>query len=234
MTPERFERITRVLDKRQPDLTVITDEVHKGRNLSAIVRTCDAVGVDTIHTVVPKAGFQHYRGTALGSHKWVEVQMHAGVIKPIKGLKAKGFQVVAAHLSESAHDYRSVDYTKPTAVLLGTEKHGISQVAMEHVDQQVTIPMQGMVASFNVSVACAIIMMEAQNQRLQAGLYGKSRLPPEVYAKRLFCWCYPDLAQFCHENELEYPLLDDRGELLQSPEWYKNVRQLLASRSNSE
>ena len=75
MTPERFSKIQRVLSKRQPDLTVITDEVHKGRNLSAIVRTCDAVGITEFNSVIPGAGFRPYRGTTLGSDKWVNVHL---------------------------------------------------------------------------------------------------------------------------------------------------------------
>jgi tRNA (guanosine-2'-O-)-methyltransferase len=228
MTPERYNRIISVLDRRQPDLTVITDEVHKGRNLSAIVRTCDAVGIDTIHTVLPKAGFQHYRGTALGSHKWVDVALHENVIQPIKQLKYEGFRVIAAHLSEEAIDYRDYDYTQPTALLLGTEKYGVSESAMAEVDEFVTIPMSGMVASFNVSVASAIILMEAQNQRKRAGCYENSRLDPKIYQNRLFRWCQPILANFCEENGLEFPELDEEGEVRDGPGWYEQMRLKLA------
>ena len=73
MTPERIERLRRVLDRRQPDLTVVTDFVHKQRNLSAIVRVCDAAGVATRYPVLGEEDYRAFRGTAMGSHNWVEV-----------------------------------------------------------------------------------------------------------------------------------------------------------------
>ncbi len=227
MTPERYSRIVNVLNKRQPDLTVITDEVHKGRNVAAIIRTCDAVGIDNIHVVIPKAGFQNYRGTALGSEKWVEVALHENVATPIHRLQNQGFQVVAAHLSDTAVDYRTIDYTRPTAVLLGTERHGPSKKALDDVDTHITIPMLGMVASYNVSVAAAIIMAEASQQRQQSGLYDQPRLAESIYKERLFCWCHPVLADYCHKHNLDYPELNEKGDLIEGPSWYRRVREEL-------
>ena len=109
MTPQRFARIQSVLQKRQPDLTVITDEVHKGRNLSAIVRTCDAAGVPRLHCVEPRLGFRAYRGTALGSHKWVDTVLHPDIETALNTLQQQGYRLLAASLCEQAVDYRSVD-----------------------------------------------------------------------------------------------------------------------------
>ena len=225
MTPERYQTIRRVLDRRQPDLTLITDEVHKGRNLSALVRTCDAVGIDTIHCVVPRAGYRPYRGTALGSHKWVDTALHERVDDPVRQLRERGFQIVAAHLSPAAVDYRQPDYTRPTALLLGTEKQGVSAAALAAADCQVVIPMMGMVASYNVSVACAIILAEVQRQRQQAGLYARSRLPEATYRRRLFQWCQPSVSAFCDARGLDYPDLDREGEIVDAPRWYRSVRE---------
>ena len=230
MTPERYHRITSVLDKRQPDLTVITDEVHKGRNVAAIIRNCDAVGIDTIHAVVPEAGFQHYRGTTQGSHRWVEVVSHQSVEEPIRSLQYQGFQVLAAHLSSVSVDYRQVDYTRPTALLLGTEKYGVSEAALAQIDQPITIPMEGMVASFNVSVACAIILLEARHQRERSGYYQQRRLADDIYRQRLFCWCYPDLADYCHQHQLDYPKLNQKGDIVDGPDWYRAVKKKVVER----
>lgn len=82
MTPERFKRITAVLNRRQPDLTVVTDQVHKGRNLSAIIRTCDAVGVDSIHAVMPSEGYQVFNGTSASADKWVAVNHYSDIREP--------------------------------------------------------------------------------------------------------------------------------------------------------
>lgn len=231
MTPARYETICRVLRQRQPDLTVITDEVHKGRNLSAIVRTCDAVGISEFHCVQPRKGYRAFRGTALGTHKWVNTQLHDNVGQGINTLKQRGFNIVAAHLDESALDFRDVDYSQPTALLMGTEKEGVSEQALELVDQQVVIPMMGMVESFNVSVACAIILTEVQRQRQLAGMYDESRLDPEVYRKTLFQWCQPIVTKYCDENDLDYPALDDEGEIINPSQWYRDVRLTKAPRA---
>ena len=230
MTPERKDRITQVLDKRQPDLTVITDEVHKSRNLAAIVRNCDAVGIDNIHCVVPKSGYQIFMGTSASAEKWVELHHHADVQTPIKQLKAQGFQIVSAHLSERAVDYRSVDYTKPTALLMGAEVEGVSEAAIGESDVEVILPMLGMVESYNVSVACALILSEAQNQREKAGLYKERRLPEALYTKRFFNWAHPKLAAFCDENNLEYPPCREDGEVENLSQWYASARAGIAEK----
>ncbi|NIB41121.1 tRNA (guanosine(18)-2'-O)-methyltransferase TrmH [Pseudomaricurvus alkylphenolicus] len=225
MTPERYQIIRRVLDQRQPDLTVITDEVHKGRNLSAIIRTCDAVGIDQFHCVQPSKGFRAFRGTALGSHKWVETQLHPTIETGVGHLKDQGFRIVAANLSDRAVDFRNIDYTQPTALLMGTEKEGVSDAALAAADDEVIIPMMGMVESFNVSVACAIILTEAQRQRQLAGLYNRSRLPADIYERKLFQWCQPIVTRYCDERGLDYPPLDDEGEIIDAPAWYRSIRE---------
>ncbi len=213
MTPERYRKLVAVLNRRQPDLTVITDHVHKGQNLSAIIRTCDAVGIQQIHAVYESGRFGAHTGTAMGSHKWVETEVYRSVQAPIELLKRQGFQVVAADLGENAVDYRSLDYTQPTAILLGAEREGISEAARAEVDQQVTVPMMGMVASYNVSVACAVILAEAQRQRELAGMYASRRLPDAAFNKYLFEWCQPEVARYCQRKGLAYPPLTDEGDV---------------------
>ncbi len=224
MTPERFATIQRVLNSRQTDFTVITDEVHKGRNLSAIVRTCDAVGIGEFHCVVPEAGFRPYRGTALGSHKWVETRLHDSIENGIAHLKAQGMKIVAANLSDRAVPYHDVDYTVPTAILMGTEKEGVSSKALELCDEEVIVPMCGMVESYNVSVACAIILVEAQRQRRLAGMYDECSLNRDDYERKLFQWCQPMLTEYCDERGLEYPELDAEGDLKNPSQWYASIR----------
>lgn len=214
MTPDRYQKVLAVLQRRQPDLTVITDQVHKGQNLSAIIRTCDAVGIHEVHAVYQEGGFRAHTGTALGSHKWVQTQVHRSIEQPIERLQQQGYQVLAAHFNESAVDYRNVDYTRPTALLLGAEKWGVSEQATAKVDGCVIIPMLGMVESYNVSVACAIILAEAQRQRQAAGLYEQRRLPDEEYTRLLFEWCQPVVARYCRKHGLPYPALNDEGDVL--------------------
>lgn len=201
MTPERLARIRAVLDKRQPDLTVLMERVHKPHNFSAILRSCDAVGVLEAHAIPAKHGIPNleeaedlslkgktFNETSGSAAKWVGLTLHADTASAFAHLKARGFQVLAAHFSERAVDYRQADYTRPTCILLGTEKWGVSPEAAELADAHVLIPMMGMVQSLNVSVAAAVILFEAQRQRLQAGFYERVRLAPEQYEAVLQSW----------------------------------------------
>lgn len=188
MTEARRKRIEEVLRRRQPDLTVLLENVHKPHNLSAILRSCDAVGVLEAHAVNPTGGVPTFNETSGGSHKWVYLRVHPGIREAYAHLRARGFRVYATALREDALDYRQVDYTKPTAILLGAEKWGVSEEALALADGAIRIPMLGMVQSLNVSVAAAVILFEAQRQRLQAGLYEAPRLEPGLYQKVLEDW----------------------------------------------
>ena len=232
MTPNRIAKLRSILDKRQSDLTIITDYVHKGRNLSAIVRTADAVGIGDIHCVIGDKDYRSFRGTALGSHRWVQVHRYRDISDPVRALKERGFQVVAAHFSDTAIDFRQIDYSVPTAVLLGAERDGVSDSACELADVHITIPMVGMVESFNVSVAAGIILSEAQRQRELAGLYRQRQLPKERYEELFFEWAHPKVTQFCRKNDLEYPSLQDDGEIDHPSNWYARVREVLADRQH--
>jgi len=234
MTPERIARLREVLARRQPDLTVVTDYVHKGRNLSAIVRNCDAVGISTMHAVVPAQEYRAFRGTAKGSHQWVNVVRHDRPDQALIGLKQQGFQVVAAHLSPRAVDFRSIDYTKPTAILMGAEREGVSDVGIGYADYEVTVPMLGMVESFNVSVAAGIILSEASFQRQRAGLYDVCRLDEETQEKLFFEWAHPKIKHFCQVNNVDYPRLQEDGEIEDPVNWYAQVREEIAARKSSE
>ncbi len=222
MTPERLARLKRTLTARQPDLTVITQFLHKQRNTSAIVRICDAVGIMQAHAIAKEADYHAFRGTAMGAHNWVEVLRHDSLRSALDAVP--GFQVVAAHPAPEAIDYRAVDYTRPTALLLGTEKAGLDEAAVACADRCVAIPMMGMVASYNVAVAAGIILAEAQRQRQDAGLYAACRLDTATYQRLLFQWGQPRLHAFCEARGLAYPAINEDGELLDGPAWYENVR----------
>ncbi len=203
-----------MLARRQPDLTVLMEAVHKPHNFSAILRSCDAVGVLEAHAVAPRGGLPTYSATSGSAEKWVGLRVHDGVTGAIHHLQERGVQVLATHLSERALDYRDLDYTRPTCVLLGAEKWGVSQEAAHLSDHNVVIPMLGMVQSLNVSVAAATILFEAQRQRLAAGLYEESRLPGAEFERLLFEWAYPDLAPLYRERGEPYPRLGPAGEVL--------------------
>lgn len=214
-TPERLARVRAVLDRRQPDLTVLLEHVHKPHNFAAVLRTCDAVGVFEAHAVTlegdrPKLN----RAVTSGTGKWVNVRAWEAVGPACTELKEKGFQILAAHPAGDSVDFRQIDLTAPTALLLGHEKDGVSDGAAALADRRVIIPMLGMVPSLNVSVAAAVILFEAQRQRVAAGLYDRSRLDPDRYRTTLFEWAFPTLARRCREEGFDYPEVSPEGELL--------------------
>ncbi|MDP6436815.1 MAG: tRNA (guanosine(18)-2'-O)-methyltransferase TrmH [Gammaproteobacteria bacterium] len=211
MTPERFRKIRVILDRRQPDLTVIADNFRKSHNVAALVRTCDAVGVYRLHVVSPDGESKRHHMVAAGTHKWVHTAIHTDVATPADNLRATGFRIVAAHPGDKAKDYRDIDYTVPTAVVLGSELTGVCRMTARLADEHVMIPMRGMAESLNVSVANALILYEAARQREAAGLYDASRLDTTEYRQTLFEWCYPDIARRCREHGVPYPDLDDEG-----------------------
>ncbi len=213
--PERYHRIRNVLDRRQPDLTVLMDRVHKPHNFSAILRNCDAAGVLELHAVPPRDGLTLHHETSGGSAKWMEVHEHPDGPAAVDHLQARGFQVVAAHPTDDAVDFRDVDYTRPTAILVGAELHGVSEEALEAADLTAVIPMVGMVQSLNVSVATALFLYEAQRSRAAAGMYmPPSRLETERDRRTLFEWCYPDFARRFRDLALPYPELGEDGEIV--------------------
>lgn len=214
MTAERIERIREVLDRRQPDLTVLMEKVHKPRNFSAILRTCDAVGVLEAHAVPSEDGLSLHESVAQGAARWVRVRRHDSVEEAAAHLRDHGSRIVAAHPSEASVDFRTLDYTGPTTFLVGTELYGLSDRAVELADRVVVIPQRGMVRSLNVSVAAAVLLYEAERQRGEAGLYEERRLEEDRYRRLLFEWAHPRVAEQCRRTGRPYPPLGDEGEIL--------------------
>ena len=213
MNEARYLRLKAVLERRQPDLTVLMEQVHKPHNFSAIVRNCDASGVLEAHAVPPPEGLPVFSGTASGANKWVSVRTHASVEAAAAHLRSHGFTLIAAHPGVDSVDYRSLDLTAPTAFVMGAELHGLSETALQLCDRTAQIPMMGMVASLNVSVATALLLFEAARQRQAAGLYDRSRLDPETRRLLLFEWSYPRIAEHLRRRGLPYPGLSDDGSI---------------------
>lgn len=189
------------------------DRVNKSHNFSAILRNCDAVGVMDVHVVPPERGLDLHWTSSAGTRKWIGVHRYGATGDAVATLRDRGFKLVAAHPGEAAVDFRSYDFTAPTAIVMGAELHGVSGEALEAADAHVIVPMVGMVQSLNVSVAAALLLYEALRQREAAGLYAAPRLPPESFRKTLFEWAYPVLARRLRELGRPYPELDDDGQL---------------------
>ena len=211
-----------MLATRQPGLTFCLEQVHKPHNVSAIIRTADAVGVHQVHAVWPTTRMRTLVSSAAGSNSWVSVKTHRTIGDAVGHLKAQGMQILATNLSARAVDFREVDYTRPTCVLLGQEKTGITEEALALADRDIVIPMIGMVQSLNVSVASALILYEAQRQRQNAGLYRRdnSMLDEEEQQRLLFEGGYPVLANVAKRKGLPRPQIDEQGQVVASAEWW--------------
>jgi rRNA methylases len=216
LSANRLARFRETLDRRQPDLRVLLDGVHKPHNLSAIVRTCDAVGVSRVHAVSAGEAPPIHRNCASGAGQYVDTMFYPDTAEAVESLRGEGLRVYAAHDSPTAIDFRDIDYTQPTAVLMGAELWGVSPIGAQLADAHITIPMVGLVESLNVSVAAAVILFEAQRQREAAGLYAQPRLPADDYERTLFEWLHPRIAAQCARRGEPYPALDDEGDPIRS------------------
>lgn len=215
VTPERLKRLDAVLAMRQPDLTVFAENLHKPRNWSAMVRNCDAVGINEMHVLPGSNSIRTHWNTSQGAEKWMRIKTHESTADACEHLKSRNFQLLAAHLSDAAVDYRQIDYTQPTALVLGTELFGVSDTTLAYVDQQISIPMMGVTQSLNVSVACAIVLYEAQRQRQSAGMYTECRLDAQTLTEQRFEWLHPVLTEYCQRHGLKYPALNEDGDLIE-------------------
>lgn len=226
MNSQRYARICEMLARRQPDLTVCMEQVHKPHNVSAVVRTADAVGVHEVHAIWPSSRMHTMVAAAAGSNSWVQVKTHPTIGDAVDYLKGQGMQILATHLSDKAVDFREIDYTRPTCILMGQEKTGITAEALALADQEIVIPMTGMVQSLNVSVASALILYEAQRQRQNAGMYKRenSMLPEEEQQRLLFEGGYPVLARVAKQKGLPYPHVNGQGEVEAGAAWWATMQ----------
>ena len=178
MTPERLQKITDVLNKRQPDLTIVLENVQDPHNISAVMRTCEAVGVQDLHvlnTRIPrhkKWGFKSSSSAA----KWLTIHQHDNAQECISLLKQTFPTILTTYLSDDSIDLYSLDFTKPVALVFGNEHTGVSDEIRALADGNFRIPQTGIIRSLNISVACAVAIYEAFRQKMIAGHYNESKL----------------------------------------------------------
>ncbi len=194
-TEERLARIDDSLSRKQPTLQVMLDNVHSSQNLSAVIRSADAVGVlDIYYSTKDNETPRIHKTITQGAHRWTHRHRmnDADKVAFLKQKKEQGFQVVVTHLEARAVSYREIDYTKPTLLVMGNEKDGVSSEVIAQADEVIIIPMQGMVQSLNVSVATALILYEAQRQLENAGRYDTPQISLEKREEIKAAWVYRD------------------------------------------
>ncbi|MBG0790425.1 MAG: RNA methyltransferase [Desulfovibrionaceae bacterium] len=172
ITKRRKERIDRVLTRRQKDLTLVMDNIWDPHNVSAVLRSCDAFGVAGVHLYYTTSQWPDLgKKTSASAKKWIHLDRHVEAASMVESLRADGMRLLRTGFSATARPVMDFDFTRPTAIILSNEHRGTSPELAELVDDEIYIPMQGMVQSFNVSVAAAIILYQAFTQRDRAGMY---------------------------------------------------------------
>lgn len=189
-TEKRLEKITRVVTSRQHSLTVVMENIHDPHNVSAIFRTCDAVGIHKVNLIYNFESFPRIgKKSSASAFKWVEKDKYKSVESCYTELKKQGYKIFASSLTDHSKSLYDLDLTQKAAIVVGNEHRGVSDEAAKLADEVFLIPQFGMVQSLNVSVATAVIVYEAMRQRLENGLYNKSELDKETLEKLIDSWC---------------------------------------------
>ena len=184
MNPIREKKIRDVIRQSQPDLTVVLENIFDPLNISAVLRSCDAVGVREVFVVytkeyLDKRGLVLGKKTSAGAFKWIDVYVFDDLTECFRRVRERYGRILATYLTETAPSLYSLDLSIPTALLFGNEDEGISAEALAMADGNFLIPQAGFAESLNISVACAVTLFEARRQRAALGYYAdKPRLTP--------------------------------------------------------
>lgn len=178
MTPARLEKLKIVAQNRQRDVHIVLENVCDLHNVGAVMRTCDAVGIPEVRLVLDE-NFKRTKKrigkkTSSGARKWVDAFEYETIASSLREFKNQDYQILGTALTDEAVSMYEVDFSKPTVIVFGNEKKGLSQEAKDLIDQAIIIPQKGLVQSLNISVACAVTLYELCRQRKVAGLYGRN------------------------------------------------------------
>lgn len=185
----RLTKLSQVLRHRQPDLTVVLENIHDPHNVSAVLRSCDAVGVKEVQLLYTTEAFPKIgRKSSASAGKWIERRKFEAVESCYRKLREEGFSIIATRLDKQAVSLYDLDLSKKVALVFGNEHRGVSDEAARGADTLVQIPMMGMIQSLNVSVACAVCLFEVARQRLATGAYDRPQLSKAELEKLLHAW----------------------------------------------
>lgn len=190
MTPERIAKLTGVLVKRQPDLTVVLENVFDPHNISAVMRTCDAVGLQDIYilnTKIPRHKKWGARSSSSAA-KWLTIHQFDNAEECFSSLRKRYSKILTTHLSSDAVDLYAINMTEPIALVFGNEHSGVSDEIRTLADGNFIIPQAGIIQSLNISVACAVTLYEAFRQKSKSGHYNQQRLDEARYNELFKEW----------------------------------------------
>lgn len=192
MTPQRFDRLAEVLNHRQPDITLILENVFDPHNISAVMRTCDAVGIQEIFVLNTKIDRHEKWGprSSSSASKWITVHQFEVLETCIEIVRSRYQKIFTTHLAADAVDMYSINFCEPVALVFGNEHSGCSEEIIAKADGNMLIPQVGIIQSLNISVACAVTIYEAFRQKRNAGHYNQPRLTNEVRSSLEKEWYY--------------------------------------------
>lgn len=190
MTNERRTKLEQVLAKRQPNLTVVMENVMDPHNVSAVMRSCDAVGIQDIYVISNKAPRPKKWGAKSSSSaaKWLTVHQFDSAAACVEQLRKTYDTILTTHLSSEAVSLYSIDFTGSIALVFGNEHEGVSEEMRSLADGNFLIPQVGIIQSLNISVACAVSIYEAFRQKSVAGHYNQSSLPQQRKSELMQQW----------------------------------------------
>ena len=184
MTPEREAKIKRVLNHRQSGLVVVMENVHDPHNISAVMRTCDAVGVQDVfilNTVIARHA-KFGKKSSASAMGWLTIHQYNNTQACMEAVKKRCDKVYATHLGVKSQSLYDLNLAERIALVFGNDHAGVTEECLSYCDGNFIIPQVGMVQSLNISVACAITLYETFRQRQIAGFYnGAPTLPADDY-----------------------------------------------------
>jgi len=194
MTPERREKLLSVIRKRQDNLAVVLENVQDPHNISAVMRTCDAVGVQDVYvlnTRIPRHKKFGPRSSSSAA-KWLTVHQHDNADECFVEIRKKYSRIFTTHLAADSWKLYEIDFKQSIAVVFGNEHTGVSEDIRKHADGNFIIPQVGIIRSLNISVACAVTLYEAFRQKNIAGHYSGQGQSIEYTEELIKKWDVPE------------------------------------------
>ena len=190
MTAERKERLTNVLQKRQPGLSVVLENVEDPHNISAVMRTLDSVGIQDLYVLNSKIPRHKKWGAKSSSSaaKWLTIHQFENTTECFEELRKKYDKIYTTQLAQGSVSLYELDFTQNVALVFGNGHSGVSDELIRKADGNFIIPQVGIIKSLNISVACAVSVYEAFRQKLVAGHYNQQQLPESEYQCLLKSW----------------------------------------------
>lgn len=167
LTERRKDRIVEVAERRLRSVTVVMENLYDAHNVSAVVRTAEGVGLDAVHVVEQPNKYVRSPAILRGADRWVRLERHRGLNRCLSDLMAAGFRLCAADVGPGAVPLDEVPVDRPLAVIMGSERDGLTKAAKSIADVRFWVPMSGFTDSFNVSVSCALALFDLTRRRRQ-------------------------------------------------------------------